>query len=42
MSGRPRRLSVDVALAAGPPLAPREVTGEGLQQTVLALRGEWK
>jgi 1-acyl-sn-glycerol-3-phosphate acyltransferase len=42
MSGLPRRLSLDVALAAAPPLAPQEVTAEGLQQTVLALRGEWK
>ncbi len=42
MSGLPRRLSLDVALTAAPPLAPQGVTPEGLQQMVLALRGEWK
>jgi 1-acyl-sn-glycerol-3-phosphate acyltransferase len=42
MSGLPRRLSLDVALTAAPPLAPQAVTPEDLQRMVLALRGEWK
>jgi 1-acyl-sn-glycerol-3-phosphate acyltransferase len=31
-----------LSLAVGPPVAPQEVTPEGLYEQVLALRGEWK
>jgi 1-acyl-sn-glycerol-3-phosphate acyltransferase len=31
-----------IALAVAPAVPPQEITPEGLQQTVLALRGEWK
>jgi 1-acyl-sn-glycerol-3-phosphate acyltransferase len=31
-----------LALAVGQPVAPDDVTPEGLQQQVLALRGDWK
>ena len=31
-----------LALAVGVPVAPNEVTPEGLKERVLALRGDWK
>ena len=41
---RPFRRGVlsKIALVVAPAVAPQQVTPEGLQQTVLALRGEWK
>jgi len=41
---RPFRRGVlsKIALVVAPPVAPQQVTPEGLQQTVLALRGDWK
>ena len=41
---RPFRRGVlsKIALVVAPAVAPQQVTPEGLQQTVLALRGDWK
>ena len=41
---RPFRRGVlsKIALAVAPAVAPQQVTAEGLQQTVLALRGDWR
>ncbi len=39
---RLRGLFSRIALVAGPPLAPERATPETLQQTVLALRGNWR
>ena len=38
----PRGFSSKIALVAGPPVAPAQVTAESLQSTVLVLRGDWK
>lgn len=38
----PRRFWSRIALVAAPPVAPGEVSAEALQDTVLALRGDWK
>jgi 1-acyl-sn-glycerol-3-phosphate acyltransferase len=39
---RMRGLFSKIALVAGPPLAPERATPEALQQSVLALRGDWR
>jgi hypothetical protein len=39
---RARGLFSRIALVAGAPVAPECATPEALQQTVLALRGNWR
>jgi 1-acyl-sn-glycerol-3-phosphate acyltransferase len=39
---RLRGLFSRIAVVAGPPLAPERSTSEALQETVLALRGDWR
>jgi hypothetical protein len=36
------RLFPKIRLAVGEPLAPQQVSPQGLQASVLALRGAWK
>jgi hypothetical protein len=39
---RLRGLFSKIALVAGPPVAPARASPELLQETVLALRGDWR